>query len=80
MSTFSLPMPHLKTLTPTPILYGVGTRDTNCPPDLALRHFGELSEPKELVIVDADHYEILSVGREVLHPREVAFLKRTLLA
>jgi fermentation-respiration switch protein FrsA (DUF1100 family) len=71
-------MSHLKNLTPTPVFVGVATRDTNTPPDLMMKHFAKLSEPKEYVMVDSDHYEMIGPAREVLHPREVAFLKRTI--
>ncbi|KIX04240.1 uncharacterized protein Z518_07794 [Rhinocladiella mackenziei CBS 650.93] len=78
ISTYSLPMSHLMDVTPTPIFYGVATRDTNGPPDMVLRQYEKLSEPKELTIVDADHYELMGPAREILHPKEVAFLKKTL--
>lgn len=78
ISTSALPMSHLENLTPTPIFFGVATRDTNGPPDMVMRQFGKLSEPKEYLIVDADHHELMSSAREILHPREVAFLKRSI--
>ena len=78
ISTFALPVSHLENLSPTPVFWGVGTRDTNCPPDMVMSQFGRLSEPKEVVIVDADHYELLGSARCMLHQREVAFLKRTI--
>lgn len=74
-------MAHLKNVTPTPVFFGVATRDTNCPIDLAMRDFGMLSEPKEFAIVDADHYELMTgKARELLYSKEIAFLKRTVLA
>lgn len=71
-------MAHLKTLSPTPVFFGVATRDTNGPPDMVMRQYNKLSEPKEYVIVDADHYQLMGPAREILHAREIAFLKRTL--
>ena len=78
VSTFALPVSHLENVSPTPVFWGVATRDTNCPPDMVMRQFGKLSEPKEVVIVDADHYELMGSARDVLHQKEVAFLKRTI--
>jgi fermentation-respiration switch protein FrsA (DUF1100 family) len=71
-------MSHLETITPTPVFFGIATRDTNSPPDMSMRWYAKLSEPKEVAIVDADHYELMSHGRDILHPKEVAFLKRSL--
>ncbi|OAL34216.1 hypothetical protein AYO20_06471 [Fonsecaea nubica] len=78
VSTFALPVPHLDNLTPTPILFEVASRDTNCPPDMCMRWYAKLSEPKEVVLVDADHYELMGPARDILHPKEVSFLKRTI--
>lgn len=78
LSTFAFPMAHLGTLTPTPVFLGVGTRDTNCPIDMGMQHYRLLSDPKEYAIVDADHYELMGPAREILHPKEVAFLKKWL--
>ena len=78
ISTYALPMSHLESLCPTPVFFGVATRDTNSPPDMTMRWYAQLSEPKEAAFVDADHYQLMGHGRDVLHPKEVAFLKRTL--
>jgi predicted pyridoxine 5'-phosphate oxidase superfamily flavin-nucleotide-binding protein len=75
VSTYALPMAHLETLTPTAVFFGVATRDTNSPPDMTMQWFAKLSEPQEVVFVDADHYQLIGAGRDVLHPKEVAFLK-----
>ncbi|EXJ71627.1 uncharacterized protein A1O5_05435 [Cladophialophora psammophila CBS 110553] len=77
ISTMALPISHLDDLTPTPVLLEAATRDTNSPPDMTMRWYAKLSEPKELVLVDADHYELMGSARNILHPKEVAFLKRT---
>ncbi len=71
-------MSHLENVTPTPVLYVVAAKDTNSPPDMGGRWFARLSEPKEYVLLDVDHYELMGVGRQTLHPKEVAFLKRSL--
>ena len=71
-------MSHLDNLTPTPVFFGVATRDTNCPPDMVMRWYAGMSEPKEVAFVDADHYQLMGPARDVLHPKEVAFLKRSL--
>ncbi|EXJ86164.1 hypothetical protein A1O1_06534 [Capronia coronata CBS 617.96] len=78
ISTFSLPMGHLKTLCPTPVFFGVATRDTNSPPDMVMAQYHQISEPKEFVMVDADHYQLMGSARELLHLRETAFLKSVL--
>ncbi|KIW31368.1 uncharacterized protein PV07_03021 [Cladophialophora immunda] len=78
VSTFALPVSHLDNLTPTPALFEVASRDTNSPPDMTMRWYAKLSEPKDLVLVDADHYELMGSARDILHPKEVAFLKRTI--
>lgn len=73
-------MPFLESVTPTPVFFGVATRDTNSPPDMTMAWYAKLSEPKEVAFADAHHYDLMGSAREVLHPREVAFLKRTLCA
>ena len=78
VSTYSTAMAHLENLCPTPVFFGVASRDTNSPADMVMRQYNKLSEPKEYAIVDADHYELMGKGREVLHPKEAAFLKKWL--
>ncbi len=78
ISTYALPMSHLDSVTPTPVFFGVGTKDTNSPPDMTMRWYAKLSEPKAVTFVDADHYQLMGPAREILHPKEVAFLKRSL--
>ena len=75
-------MHALPRVAPTPVLIGVGIRDTNGAAEMTLRHYAQISEPKELCIVDADHYQLVNEGkpREELHKREIAFLKKTLCA
>ena len=69
-------MPHLDSLTPTPVFVGVATRDTNSPPDMTMRWYAKISEPKEMAFVNAHHYELMGAARDVLHPKEVAFLEK----
>lgn len=71
-------MAHLANITPTPVFFGVAIRDTNSPPDQVMKQYGKLTEPKEYAIVDCNHYELVDKAREVLHPKEVAFLKKWL--
>ncbi|KAI1629453.1 Alpha/Beta hydrolase protein [Exophiala viscosa] len=78
LATTALCAPYLDVLTPTPVFFGVATRDTNTPPDMVMRWYGQVSEPKEYAIVDADHYQLMGESREVLDVREVAFLKKGL--
>ena len=79
LATTALCVPYLDVLTPTPVFFGVATRDTNTPPDMVMRWYGQVSEPKEYAIVDADHYQLMGDEvRKTLDPREVAFLKRWL--
>lgn len=72
----------LPRITPTPVLVGIGSRDTNGAVEYTMRHYAKISEPKEYVVVDADHYEMVTDGkaRDELHKKEVEFLKRTLCA
>ncbi|OAP54279.1 hypothetical protein AYL99_11380 [Fonsecaea erecta] len=63
VSTFALPISHLDKVTPTPVLFEVGARDTNSPPDMSMRWYAKLSEPKEVVLVDADHYQLMVDGK-----------------
>ncbi|KAJ9646107.1 hypothetical protein H2204_000769 [Knufia peltigerae] len=78
LSTYATPMAHLANITPTPVFFGVAIRDTNSPPDQVMKQYGKLTEPKEYAIVDCNHYELVDKAREVLHPKEVAFLKKWL--
>lgn len=45
-----------------------------------MSHYSLLSEPKEYILVDADHYELVSRARTVLHKKELAFLEKTICA
>jgi hypothetical protein len=45
---------------------------------MTMRWYAQLSEPKEYALVDADHYQLMGHARDVLHPKEVAFLKKWL--
>lgn len=67
---------------PTPVLVVVATRDTNGDPNMLLRHYGLISDPKELCVVESDHYQLVGDGpeREIVNKREIDFLKRTLCA
>ncbi|KAK5557596.1 hypothetical protein LTR46_004624 [Exophiala xenobiotica] len=78
VSTYSTAMAHLENLCPTPVFFGVASRDTNSPADMVMKQYNKLSEPKEYALVDADHYELMGKARGVLHPKEVAFLKKWL--
>lgn len=75
---YTLPLSHAKHITPTPVFYAVNTKDTNTPPDMGMRAYGKLSEPKEFCLLDGDHYEMLGKNLDFLLTRQIAFLKRTL--
>ena len=78
LRAYTLPFSHLEHITPTPVFMAINTRDTNTPPDIGMRAFAKLSEPKELCIVEANHYEMLGSSLDSWHEKQVAFLKRTL--
>ena len=78
LRAYTLPFSHLGHITPTPVFMAINTRDTNTPPDIGMRAFAKLSEPKELCIVEGNHYEMLGSSLDSWHEKQVAFLKRTL--
>ena len=78
LRAYTLPFSHLEHTTPTPVFMAINTRDTNTPPDIGMRAFAKLSEPKELCIVEANHYEMLGSSLDSWHEKQVAFLKRML--
>jgi pimeloyl-ACP methyl ester carboxylesterase len=78
LRAYTLPFSHLEHITPTPVFMAINTEDTNTPPDIGMRSYAKLSEPKELCIVDGHHYEMLGSKLDSWHDRQVAFLSRTL--
>lgn len=78
LRAYTLPFSHLEHITPTPVFMAINTRDTNMPPDMGMRAYAKLSEPKELCIVEGNHYEMLGSALDSWHEKQVAFLKRTL--
>lgn len=76
------PKASLPYIGPTPVLVVVASRDTNGDPNMTLRHYGMISEPKELCVVDSDHYQMVVDGpvRGIVNKREIDFLRRTLCA
>lgn len=80
MLGYVAPLSSLSHVTPTPILMGVALKDTNGEPDMTLRHYSMMHEPKELCLVDSDHYGFVSPGntRDILQKKEVEFLKKYL--
>lgn len=78
LSSASLCVPYFGVLTPTPVFFGIATRDTNSPVDMVMRWYAQVSEPKEYALVDADHYQLMGEARKMLDVREVAFLKKWL--
>jgi cephalosporin-C deacetylase-like acetyl esterase len=78
LRAYTLPSSHLEHITPTPVFMAINTRDTNTPPDVGMRAYAKLSEPKELCIVEANHYEMLGSALDSWHEKQVAFLQRTL--
>ena len=47
---YTLPVSHLKHITPTPVFMVINTKDTNTPPEMGFRAYAKLSEPKELSV------------------------------
>lgn len=73
---YNLTISHIEHITPTPLMMAVATRDTNCPPDLTLKAYRMACEPKELLVEDADHYNLLDSPKVV--KAEIDFLRKTL--
>ncbi|KIW82969.1 hypothetical protein Z517_02212 [Fonsecaea pedrosoi CBS 271.37] len=72
MFGYVAPLSSLSHVTPTPILMGVALKDTNGEPDMTLRHYSMMHEPKELCLVDSNHYGFVSPGntRDILQKKE----------
>jgi fermentation-respiration switch protein FrsA (DUF1100 family) len=66
-------------LTPTPLLMIVATEDRLAPTAIALGAFARAGEPKELVLVDGDHFAVYH-GDGFVRARDatVDFLRRYL--
>ena len=78
LRAYALPLPHLSHITPTPVFMAVNTRDTNTPPDLSMSYYSKTNEPKELYLIEGNHYEVLGKNIDFLLTKQIAFLKRTL--
>ena len=63
---------------PTPVLMVVSNRDSVVPSDIALQCYAKLSEPKELLIVDGDHFDALDSCLDEAVNKQVNFLRGTL--
>lgn len=66
-------------LAPTPLLMIVATDDRLAPTDVALAAFARAGEPKELLVLEGDHFVVFD-GEAFVQAREVtiAFLRRYL--
>lgn len=47
---------YMKLISPTPLLMIVSSFDTTTPTDIALDHYAMVPGPKQLMVIDADHY------------------------
>ena len=74
---YCLPLSQISHIGPTPVFMTVALHDTNTAPDLGLDTFNRLSEPKELLLIDATHYDFFDKPEFI--EMQIDFLKRTLL-
>jgi hypothetical protein len=65
LRVYTLALPLLKRITPTPVFIVVNTKDTNTDPEMSMKGYAKLSERKELCLVEGEHYEV--PGKK-LHP------------
>lgn len=72
------PAAYVDRLSPTPLMMVVALRDSLTPTDLALDAFAAAREPKELVLLDSDHYEIYDAPAEAIG-HAVRFFSRWLV-
>lgn len=56
LRAYTLPFSHFEHITPMPVFMVIDTKDTNTPPDIGMKAFAKLSKPKELWIVEGNHY------------------------
>lgn len=61
-----LPGAYVDRVSPTPLMLVVALRDTLTPTDFALDAFADAREPKELVLLDCDHYDIYERPAEAI--------------
>lgn len=47
---------YMPLIGPTPLLMIISKYDTTTPTDIALKHFNDVTGPKELVVLDTNHY------------------------
>ncbi|KAL9114851.1 MAG: hypothetical protein Q9227_001094 [Pyrenula ochraceoflavens] len=73
---YNLPLSHISHIGPTPVFMSLAKSDTNTASDMGLKAYTKLSEPKELLILDATHYSMLE--KSELMERQVDFIKKTL--
>lgn len=72
------PGAYIDRISPTPLMMVVALRDSLTPTDLALDAFTAAREPKELVLLDSDHYEIYKAPQEAIG-HAVRFFNRWLV-
>jgi hypothetical protein len=59
LQAYTLALPLLKRITPTPVFITVNTKDTNTDPEMSMKGYAKLSVRKELCLVEGEHYEVL---------------------
>jgi hypothetical protein len=59
LQAYTLALPLLKRITPTPVFIAVNTKDTNTDPEISMKGYAKLSVRKELCLVEGEHYEVL---------------------
>jgi len=75
------PAAHIAHISPTPLLMTVANNDCLTPTDLALKAYDRALEPKELNILNGEHFDGYSGPHfEGNAGRQVEFLKKTLCA
>jgi dipeptidyl aminopeptidase/acylaminoacyl peptidase len=55
--------PYVPRIAPTPLMVITETRDVVTPTDLILRAYNSAAEPKQLVILDGEHYDVYTTHR-----------------
>lgn len=78
LRVYTLALPLLKRITPTPVFMAINMKDTNTNPEMSMKGYEKLSVRKELGLVEGGHYEVLGKKLDPLLEKQIALLKRTL--
>lgn len=63
---------------PTPALVVVCNRDTAAPSEVTMECYDKMREPKELMILDADHFDVFDKCLDESVAKQIEFLGKTL--